>query len=466
LGGYKFEGRRGLDAPRLQEYTFYIAAKDNSGNYSESTKVTIQHPGISQLDLSETDLVGRFNSISITLPTPLSVRSQRVYLRGEPQNEDNPEEKDILGYRIYVWNLDEHGEESREYKLENAKIVDFDAEEIEEGEVLISVDSNTKYEIAVGCFDSVYHWNHNEDLYENTISDFVQITTASIEPIDISEALIKPNELTETLNTPEEGIKEKITLMAGNYEEGISGGLGLKYDEGEEGVDVQVVANRFRLFKEDDLEGTALFAVGEVDNEEQIYMEADKVAIRSEFNYDDFEDDDFLFELSNKGLQIDTPNLFLDKQGNAEFIDGEVKASNFIAGDKDVWDDSDGFDDTSGVAIGGNGTLDVGDGDNYLRLAEETFEIKSNNFSFISNNLEIDTEGITADEFSLNAETGKAEFSGSITVGDGALVMDDDGLRAYDPDDNKTVEVKTDDGEAYFNGYIEARGFELPIRSV
>ena len=96
---YEFKGKYKQDAPRQEQYTFYISAKDQSGNYAEPDSILLQHPGIQKLNTPK--VKGLISSIKIELPTVYSKRSQT----GNP-NDTESEEKDILGYRLHIQEVD------------------------------------------------------------------------------------------------------------------------------------------------------------------------------------------------------------------------------------------------------------------------------------------------------------------------------------------------------------------------
>jgi len=325
LGGFNFEGKRGKDAPRQDEYKFFIAAKDESGNYSESTEVTVQHPGIQKLDLQPQDVQGLISSIKIHLPKVYSENSQTVY-----PSSTKSEEKEILGYRLHVQEIDDSGN-----PIGDEEIIDYDVGSLGEDKTITYQNATGKsFEIQVGAYDSVYHPEHNPSLYEQIKSQIVTSSTFKVEPPDVSDALIEPNDLTTSLQNWNDNLEEKVTLKAGKEVDGeqIVGGIGLAYNSNENDIDVQVVADRFRLFDPDvEPNGKALFGVGTVDGTSQIFMNANEVTIAANDGNTDYTDGNF-FVLDDEGLRINTSGLQLDKTGNAIF-NGEVNAEQFSVGD-------------------------------------------------------------------------------------------------------------------------------------
>ncbi len=360
-----------LEKPRQEQYTFYIAALDSSGNYSEPNQFTINHPGIQKLDLQPQDVTNLLASIKIKLPKVYSETSQQVY-----NSEPTAEVKEILGYRLFIQELNYNTEEP----IGGEEIIDYDAQEInEKGIIYYQSETGKKYQIKVGAYDSVYHPDYNPDLFELTVSDSVIGETFRVERPDISEALIKPNNLTSTLQgtglTQDDfgagGIEQEFTIQAGVWDdttgEPIVGGIGLAYNEADNDIDVQVVADRFRLFDPDiEPNGKSLFATGTVDGTSQIYMNANNIAMIAENS--NLSTDNF-FELSGEGLSINTEDFKLNKDGTAIFS-GEVSATQF--------------------------SLNSGD-------------------------LLINDNGITSTQFNLNASTGDAIFGGELQAAGGTF---------------------------------------------
>lgn len=392
-----------IDDPRRDSNTYYLAALDRYGNYSNPLEFTIQHPGIQKLVLEEQDVQELISSLKITLPKAYTERSQEVY----PETVAN-EEKEILGYRLYVQEIDyDTGN-----PIGDEEIIDYDVQEInEKGVLYYQSQTGKKFEIRVGCYDSVYHPIHNPTLFESTISDIVTATTFKVERPDISEALINPNDLTTSLQGTgltqddfgDRGIESTYTIQAGVWDdtasEPIVGGIGLAYNSEENDIDVQIVADRFRLFDPDvEPDGKALFATGTIDGASQIYMNANNIAMvaeNSELSTSNF------FELSGEGLSIDTPGFQLDKAGNAVF----------------------------------NG------------------EVISEIFSLSSGDITISDSGISSTDFNLNASTGDASFSGELSAATGRL-GDTTNYVYFDGTnlDIKTAGLDISGGNAEFSG--------------
>jgi len=400
LGGYKFEGRRGFDAPRLQEYTFYIAAKDNSGNYSEPNEITLYHQGIRQLD---TPVVNEyFQSLEIMLPAVYKIND----IEG---NTVTGEFKEILGYVVRLNQI--NGDGSKEEKLpideyENSKI--------------INVPSGTEWEITVGAYDSVINEEYNTTLYENTFSEPIIAKTTTIKAPDINESLLSPNELTKTLSgegLPDNredfnnDVEEEHTFLAGYWEEGASnptiGGLGLKYDSNNSNVDIQMVANQMRLFPESvDDNDVPLFAVGEPETgEKQIFMNADTIAMFQGLdNLDSLPapdkdtssfDNKFLL-LNDDGFSVFTQDFRLNANGSAYFA-GEVNASRFAL-----------ISDTMNLTI-----------DDENGISSDEFEIDSSGNATFSGNL-----SAASGTFSGSLDAASGTFSGSLEAVDGTFSGD------------------------------------------
>lgn len=379
-----------IEKPRSDNYNLFLAALDRYGNYSEPLEFTINHPGIQQLELSSQDVTGLIGSIKINLPKVYTQRSQEVY----PEKVAN-EEKEILGYRIHLQEVDYNTEEP----IGEEEIIDYDAQEInEKGIIYYQTETGKKFEIKVGAYDSVYHPDFNPDLYEQTVSQTIINSTMKIERPDISEALIKPNDLTTTLQGAgltaddfgEGGIESTYTIQAGVWDdinnEPVVGGIGLAYNEDENDIDVQIVADRFRLFDPDvDPNGSAIFAAGTVDGKSQIFLNANEIALTANDGNTEYTDGNF-FVLNDDNLRIYTDDFKLNK-GNATFS-GEVQA---------------------------------------------------NQFSLTSGDMVINTDGINSPNFNLNANTGDATFSGELQAATGRLGDD----THYIDFDGSTLDIKT-----------------------
>lgn len=360
MGGYKFEGKRGNTSPRCSDYTFYIAAKDTSDNYSESNQVTVQHPGIQQLDLQSQDVQGLLSSIKIKLPKVYSETSQYVF-----PEDTTSEEKDILSYRLHIQEVDSSGN-----TIGDEEIIDINTEDINNRTYYYQAETGKIFDIQIGAYDSVYHPDYNLSLYEQTKSQVITQSTFKVRPPDVDSSLIESNDLTTSIQTYEEDLEKELTLKAGYKDpdtgEEYVGGIGLAYNEDVKDIDVQVLADRFRLFDPDvEPNGTSVFAVDSTDD--IIYMDASQITLRaSDTNNTNF------FDLDTEGLSISTSGLQLDKSGNAIF----------------------------------NG------------------EVNSSQFSLTGGNLVINQDGINANissEFTLNSSDGSAEFGGQLNAASGKL---------------------------------------------
>ncbi|MTI61954.1 MAG: hypothetical protein FH762_18585 [Firmicutes bacterium] len=325
--GYVFEGRYNRGAPRDTNYTFVIRAKDENGNYSEPSKITVQHPGIQQLVLEEQDVQGLIASIKINLPKAFSEISQTVY----PYDETS-EEKDILGYRLFIQEVDEYNN-----PVGIEEIINYDIEELENRIIYYQAETGKRFKVRVGAYDSVCHYDWNSALFEQTISEPIYVETFKIRFIDIDESLISPNNLTETLRNsgvPVYELEDKYTWIVGKNVDGedIIGGIGLEVNEAEKKVDVQFVADSFRLFPTDEngdiIEGEdkAVFAVDTTPEGSTIFMDANQIGIRA--SKDDGSGEYNFFVLDGEGLEIFTENFKLDKNGNTLFS-GEIKSEQF-----------------------------------------------------------------------------------------------------------------------------------------
>ncbi|MFW6002704.1 MAG: hypothetical protein ACOCQD_05125, partial [archaeon] len=170
MSGYTFRGAYPETAPRKTEYTFYIAAKDKNGNYSQSNKVTVQHPGIQKLQ--QPDVKVFFEAFVIELPDVLTKFSkQEVY----PFN-NNTEVKDLLGYVVRLKRLDDGEGDDFEDEIEKTFLPKSKG-------VTVEVPSKSQWEITVGAFDSVYHPDHNPELFESTFSDPLVLSARQINDI-------------------------------------------------------------------------------------------------------------------------------------------------------------------------------------------------------------------------------------------------------------------------------------------
>lgn len=187
MAGYRFEGKLDNNAPRQDEYTFYIAAMDNSGNYSEVNEVTVQHPGIAQLPQPEVQRF--FEAFVIEMPEVLTKFSKnQVY----PDNS-LIEEKDILGYVIRLDRVDtaQEGEKSFiEKKVPAGKSSE-----------MIEVPAKSEWEITIGAYDSVYHPDYNATLFESTFSEPLAISARQIDDIVDFVDELRPVEIVDTLPT-------------------------------------------------------------------------------------------------------------------------------------------------------------------------------------------------------------------------------------------------------------------------
>ena len=439
-----------INNPRREGYEIHVAARNANGDYSTPISVSIEHPGITKLDLSPQDVKGLISSVQIKLPTAYSKTSQTVY-----PLDTTSEAKNILGYKLYVMEIDPDTEEELWAEEE---VIDYEYKGTDlNPSVYYQAETGKKFKFRVGVYDSVYHPEYNPVLYKSTISDYQIGETFKIEQPDISDALIQPNDLTEELTTTED-IEEKITLKVGNHTTGVAGGIGLRYDDGStysdlgEGIDVQVVANRFRIFKEDFSEdGNALFAVGTVDDKDQIYMNADEIALVSK-NPDlaGGEHDDNFFVLDNDGLRIWTPGLQLSKDGSAVF-DGEVNATQFSVGNWSTDVSGDNLPEsnakpnefTTWEAEAGNGAVILND--------QGLIGTDGTDVSF-----KIDTSGDAYFSGSLDAATGTV-FAGEFYGVDDRFQVDEDGVRFYiDADLTETAFELTSTGDATFGGELQA----------
>ncbi|AZO93556.1 hypothetical protein [Halocella sp. SP3-1] len=345
--GYTFTGRYNRGAPRDTSYTFTIKAKDENGNYSKPTSITVEHPGIQQLVLENQDVKGLIASIKINLPKAFSETSQTVY-----PYDVTSEEKDILGYRLFIQEVDDNNN-----PVGIEEIINYDIEELEDRIIYYQAETGKRFKVRVGAYDSVYHYNWNPFLFEQTISEPIYVETFKIRFIDIDESLISPNNLTETLRNPGVPVYEledKYTWIVGKNVDGedIIGGIGLEVNEAEKKVDVQFVADSFRLFPTDEngdiIEGEdkAVFAVDTTAEGSTIFMDANQIGIRA--SKDDGSGEYNFFVLDGEGLEIFTENFKLDKNGNALFS-GEIKSEKFSL-NSDI------------VKINNNGITVTGDG--------------------------------------------------------------------------------------------------------
>lgn len=375
MGGYNFEGKRGRKAPRKKEYEFYIAAKDNSGNYSDHQKVTVQHPGIQQLE--QPTVSTYFQAFEIIFPEVLTKSStQTVY----PEN-DKVEDKEILGYILKMERLDKDDSMEKRYPIDDVK----------NNSVVIEIPENSEWEIQVGAYDSVYHPDYNEDLFNSTLSE-----TLTVKEPGLPEDLITPSSLTESLQeeidhsyvledilentepnsddqfyairenyneissvigeldkdadeveytsiqqnkdqislnasditTNEDeikGVSTEVDIMADGFmvrtqqygDEDVVSGFGLAIDEDDES-EFQILADRFQIFNPEVEEGTPIFGIDT--DEEIIYMDANEIQIRGG------ETEDNVVIIDDLGLEVDMPKFKLNRSdGSAEF-GGELNA--------------------------------------------------------------------------------------------------------------------------------------------
>lgn len=339
--GYVFEGRYNRGAPRDTSYIFTIKAKDENGNYSEPSKITVQHPGIQQLVLEDQDVQGLIASIKINLPKAFSETSQIVY-----PYDVTSEEKDILGYRLFIQEVDDNNN-----PVGIEEVINYDIKELEDRIIYYQAETGKRFKVRVGAYDSVYHYDWNPSLFEQTISEPVYKETFKINFIDIDESLISPNGLTETLRNPGVDVSElqdKYTWIVGKNVDGedIIGGIGLEVNEAEKKVDIQFVADSFRLFPTDEngdiIEGEdkAVFAVDTTPEGSTIFMDANQIGIRA--SKDDGSGEYNFFVLDSEGLEIFTENFKLDKNGNALFS-GEIKSEKFSLNSDVVKINNDGI---------------------------------------------------------------------------------------------------------------------------
>ena len=417
--------------PERTNYEFYLAAKNSQGTYSEHNVLNIQHQGIQKL--SQPDIQEYFQSLEITLPPVYQITD--IY--GEPSNET----KEILGYVLRMERIDVPDTDSDyDFREEKLPINEYDNNKV------VDIPANSEWEITVGAYDSVVNSNtdekYNRTLFEDTFSDPVTASSAIIQAPDISESLLAPNELTATLTgqgLPDnredfnDEVRSEQTFVGGYWEEDetdpVVGGIGFKYTQGdpddplvpdESGIDIQMVANRIRLFPEDvgiteGEEGLPLFAVGDVDGSKQIFMNADTIAMfqgldnldslpANDKPLDEYDGTDFVL-LNEDGFSVWTQDFRLNADGNAYF--------------------------------GG--------------------EITSTSFSLSSGNMTIDDTGISTDQFTLNSTDGNATFGGELTaatgkLGDDNYYVDFDGTNL----DIKTQEFEVIDGDATFSGELSA----------
>ena len=357
-----------IEKPRQKDYEFYLAALDNSGNYSEPNQFNISHPGIQKLDLQPQDVTNLLASIKIKLPKVYSETSQKVY-----NSEPTSEIKEILGYRLFIQELDYNTEEP----IGEEEIIDYDAQEInEKGIIYYQSQTGKKYQIKVGAYDSVYHPDYNPTLFESIISNPVIGETFKIQEPDIPDGLLSESKLTNSLSTTIENADitsqenaSKITLLEDEYtvklsstasgQEVISGfGLNLQGETSE----FAVLADRFRIFGDTTAGTTVDSPIFAVDSDKDIvYIDSDQITLKSGTNN--------FFDLANDGLSINTADFKLNKNGTALFS-GEVSATQF---------------------------------------------------SLTSGNMTLNDLGISTPEFNLDAVTGSASFSGELQAASGTF---------------------------------------------
>lgn len=422
MGGYIFSGTNGNNSPRLNEYTFYLAATDTSGNYSEYTEVTVQHPGIQQLVLESQDIQGLIATVKIKIPKVFSQVSQTVY-----PSDANSEEKDIIGYRLHIQEIDYDtlapiGEE---------EIINIGADELKNRTYYYQAETGKKFEIRVGAYDSVYHPEYNPTLYEQTISAAVIGETMKIQEPDIPDDLITPSKLTNSLSetislnetrstqngawidtngaditttvnevfpdgtTSTSQIQQlsneySVKIQSTSNGTSVVSGFGLNL-EGETS-EFAVLADRFRIFG-DTTGGTTvsspIFAID--DTSGIVYIDSDQITLKSGTNN--------FFDLDSSGLSINTANLQIDKAGNAIFS-GELQAATgtfdsvFAESNLTIRDtgyiNSDGKTSFTSISSGfymdydtstSKGRINIGDGTSYFKFDGDNFTINTTNFS-------------------------------------------------------------------------------------
>ena len=487
-----------FENPRQKEYTFYLAAMNTQGTYSEPNSITVYHQGI--LKLSQPTVNEYFQSLEIILPPVYKIRDI------EGNNIGGNEFKEILGYVLRMERLDDEGFKEEKLPIneyENSKIVDIPA--------------GSEWEITIGAYDSVINSEYNEQDFENTFSDPVIATSAMIQPPDISESLLAPNELTKILtgqglpNNREDfnnEVRSEQTFVGGYWEEDatdpVVGGIGFKYTQGdpddplvpdESGIDIQMVANRIRLFPEDvgiteGEEGLPLFAVGDVDGSKQIFMNADTIAMfqglddldslpANDKPLDEYDGTDFVL-LNEDGFSVWTQDFRLNADGNAYFggelqaaigtFGGELTAATGKLGDDNYYVDFDG----ENLDIKTQ-KFEVIDGNAYFEGEVNAIQFSVGNWStdVSGDNLPESNATYQADWSKVSDDGGKPDNNADVTqyhyskdqhdfndgpegvAGDGAVIMNQNGLFGQNADGDITFEINTA-GNAFFAGTLQA----------
>ena len=176
-----------LNDPTETQYTFYGAAKDRSGNYSEPAEITLYYPQIEQITLDESLVSVDNNVLEVTLP---KVRDRVDILTGDIKPTQERSNRKVSGYVVRLSNVEFFTGETYDDKE-----IWIDANKVEEARanqgnyvVTLELPKYSAWDVKVGAYDSVSHPDHNATLFENTFSNSISVYPPSI-PANITDTV-------------------------------------------------------------------------------------------------------------------------------------------------------------------------------------------------------------------------------------------------------------------------------------
>ena len=151
-----------FDSPRDTQYTFYIAAKDKMGNYSESNSITIFYPEMDVL-INEAEVKVQNNIVEIKMP---KVQNRIDMNTGDILSSQEREQREVLGFVVRLINKDYEGNtfNDRERWISSNEI----KEESGTYYATFEIPKYSSWDIEIGAYDSVTHPDYNPTLFENT----------------------------------------------------------------------------------------------------------------------------------------------------------------------------------------------------------------------------------------------------------------------------------------------------------
>jgi|SRR6056297_375690 len=466
MSGYIFKGKQGQTAPRETEYTFYISAKNEQGEYSEPSAITVNHPGIQKLNLTSSDVISLFASLKIKLPTVFSQSDETVY----PESTSSVQ-KNIIKYRVHIQEVDWITLEP----IGNEEIIEYDINAIGENRIVnYHTGTGKKFEIKVGAYDSVYHPDYNPDLYEQTISDTVVAETLKIQEPDIPDGLLDESKLTDSLSTTIQDSYDHATIINPDRMTTIEGDVDSNYSgivQNSDEISAVVVSLNdpsdptygqysWQVQTSDEISSNVTSISDNEDdityNSSQITQLSDEYTVRieehangknvltgfglaltdgqSEFSI--LADKFRVYGDVTDGAEVGTPIFGIDSTNDIIFLDASqitMRASN------DTWNVF--FDlDSEGLSINTPDFVLNKSGD-----ATFSGEVVSSQFSLTGSNLTINESGISANEFSIDS-SGNAVFSGNLSAATGTFsgILEATGEVLLDTIGNNAVASGTD----------------------